>query len=173
MGKMDVYKAVLQRRSIRHFQKKEIPSESMDKLTDALIWAPSAGNLQSRKFYFIRDMEIKKKIAGAALNQGFIADAPLVVIGCTDSAISRRYGERGVHLYSIQDVSASLMCMMLVAFEEGLGTVWVGAFMEEDVGRVLSLPSNLRAVAIVPVGYPSKIPPPPPRVSKEEAVEFI
>ena len=77
---MDILEAVRKRRSIRNFQKKEIPEELVDKLTESLVWAPSAGNLQSRKFYFIRDEAVKRKIAGAALNQGFIADAPLVIV---------------------------------------------------------------------------------------------
>lgn len=169
---MDVYKAVLGRRSVRNFENKEIPKETVNKLVDALIWAPSAGNLQSRKFYFVSDMNIKIRLASAALNQTFIAEAPLVVVGCADSKISARYGERGVNLYSIQDVSVSLMCMMLTAYENGLGTVWVGAFDEKGVSKVLKLPGNLRPVAIVPVGYPSRIPAPPPRVSRDEAVEI-
>lgn len=169
---MDILKAVKERRSIRDFQKKEIPQDIIDKLIDALIWAPSAGNLQARKFYFIKDESIKKKIAAAALKQHFIAEAPLVVIGCTDSRIVYKYGERGIDLYSIQDVACSLMGMMLVAHENGLGSVWVGAFHEDVVSDILKLPRHLRPVAIVSIGYPSKIPSPPPRVSKEEAVEF-
>jgi len=169
---MDVLKAVKERRSIRDFQKKDIPENIIDKLIEALIWAPSAGNLQARKFYFIKDEGIKKKIAVAALNQHFLAEAPLLVVGCTDSRISHRYRERGVNLYSIQDVACSLMSMMLVAYENGLGSVWVGAFHEDAVFESLNLPKYLRPVALVAVGYPSKIPSPPPRVSKEEAVEF-
>ncbi|MBM4136149.1 MAG: nitroreductase family protein [Nitrospira sp.] len=169
---MEILKAVKERRSIRDFQKKEIPDGIIDKLIEALIWAPSAGNLQSRKFYFIRDEKFKKRIAAAALNQNFIAEAPLVIIGCTDSRISYKYGDRGVDLYSIQDVACSIMGMMLVAFENGLGSTWVGAFHENEVSKILNLPYNLRPVVIVPVGYPSKIPYPPQRVSKQEAVEF-
>lgn len=169
---MDVMTAIKGRRSIRDFQKKGISEALIDKLIEALIWAPSAGNLQSRKFYFIKDSRLKKDIASAALSQRFIADAPLVVIGCADSRISEKYGERGVELYSIQDVSVSLMSLMLTAYENGLGSVWVGAFRENEVFKILSLPSYLRPVAIVPVGYPSRIPSPPPRVSKKEAVEF-
>jgi nitroreductase len=169
---MDVAKAVRQRRSVRDFKAKDIPEDVMDKLIDALIWAPSAGNLQSRKFYFVRDEGLKKKLVNAALGQSFIARAPLVVVGCTDSRISYRYGERGVYLYSIQDVAVSIMGMMLVAVKEGLGSTWVGAFHEEDVARALDLPPNLRPVAIVPVGYSESIPEVPPRVSKKEAVEF-
>ncbi len=169
---MDILRAVKERRSVRDFQKKGIQQDIIDKLIEALIWAPSAGNLQARKFYFIQDAGLKKKIAKAALSQHFLAEAPLVIVGCTDSRISYRYRERGVYLYSIQDVACSLMGMMLVAYENGLGSVWVGAFQEEVVSDLLKLPKILRPVALVAIGYPSKIPSPPPRISREEAVEF-
>lgn len=169
---MDILKTIKKRRSIRDFTKREIRNDIIDNLIDALIWAPSAGNLQARKFYFVKDEGLKKKIAVAALKQHFLAEAPLVVVGCTDSRISYRYGERGVSLYSIQDVSCSLMGMMLVAHDYGLGSVWVGAFDEDAVSEILKLQKYLRPVAIVAVGYSSKVPSPPPRISKEEAIEF-
>src|SRR3990172_4389948 len=137
---MEILKSIRERRSIRNFQKKDIPKEIVDKLIDALIWAPSAGNLQARKFFFVKDAKLKKGIATAALNQDFIAEAPLVIVGCTDSRISNKYGDRGESLYSIQDVAASIMGMMLVAYDNGLGTVWVGAFREEEVFDLLNLP---------------------------------
>jgi nitroreductase len=170
---MNILRAVRERRSIRNFQKRNIPGELIDRLIEALIWAPSAGNLQARKFYFVKNEKIKNRIAAAALNQSFIAEAPMVIVGCTDSRISQKYGERGVNLYSIQDVALSIMGMMLVAHENGLGSVWVGAFREEEIARILALPRHLRPVSIVPIGYPSKIPNPPPRVSKKDAVEVI
>jgi len=169
---MEILKIIKERRSIRKFQKKEIPGEIIDKLIEALIWAPSAGNLQSRKFYFVFNQEIKEKLGEAALDQSFIAQAPLVIIGCTDDKISRRYGERK-KLYSICDVSASIENLMLLAIEIGLGTCWVGAFNEKEVSKILNLPGNLRPIAIIPVGYPAEKPETPLRVSKEEAVEFI
>ncbi len=170
---MDILRAVKERRSVRDFQRRNIPEELIEKLMEALIWAPSAGNLQARKFYFVKDEKTRKRLAAAALNQNFIGEAPLVIVGCTDSRISFKYGERGVHLYSIQDVALSIMGMMLVAYENGLGSAWVGAFREEEVVKILGMPKHLRPVAIVPVGYPSRIPNPPPRVSKKEAVEVI
>ncbi len=169
---MDVLKAVKERRSIRKFLKKGIPEDAIDKLIEAIIWAPSAGNLQSRKFYFIKNSELKQQLTSAAFGQNFIADAPLTIVACTDNKISKRYGERGAHLYSIQDVSVSIMNMMLIAHELGLGTVWVGAFDEWQVFEILQMPQNLRPVAIIPVGYPAKIPSAPRRVSKNEAVAF-
>ena len=88
---MGILKTIKERRSIRNFKEKEIPDDIVNKLIDALIWAPSAGNLQARKFYFVKDEALKKKIAVAALKQHFLADAALVVVGCTDSRISYRY----------------------------------------------------------------------------------
>jgi nitroreductase len=170
---MTVFDAVKERRSIRKFLPKEIPEDIVEKLKEALIWAPSAGNLQARKFYFVFNKEIKEDLARAALNQIFIAKAPLAIVACTDSNIGLHYGERGIHLYTIQDVSASIMGMMLVAHDLGLGTVWVGAFYEDEVARILKLPENLKPVAIVPVGYPSAIPRAPERISKEYAIETI
>ncbi|MEN2994723.1 MAG: nitroreductase family protein [Thermodesulfovibrio sp.] len=170
----EVLKAVKERRSIRSFLKKDIPEEVIRKIIEALIWAPSAGNLQARKFYFIKNQEMKIKLAYAALSQMFIAEAPVVIVGCIDKErIYPRYGERGVNLYAIQDVACSITNAMLVAHENALGTVWVGAFREEEVSRILKLPRNLRPVVILPIGYPAYIPTPPQRVSIKEAVEFI
>ncbi len=170
MGILDIIKG---RRSVRDFKDKEIPEEAVDALIDAILWAPSAGNLQSRKFCFIFNKDIKKRLAQAALNQSFIAKAPLTVVACSDQRIASRYGERGINLYSIQDVSASIENMLLTAYELGLGSVWVGAFIEDEVKDILNLPGNLRPVAIIPIGYPARIPRPPSRISKGEAVEFV
>ncbi|MEW6408603.1 MAG: nitroreductase family protein [Nitrospirota bacterium] len=170
---MTVFEAVKERRSVRKFLDKKIPQKAIESLIESIIWAPSAGNLQSRRFYFVFNREVKSQIAAAALNQRFIAEAPLTIVGCTDNRIRRYYGERGVSLYSIQDTAASIENLMLVAYELGLGSVWIGAFNELEVARILNLPDYLRPVAIVPVGYPNEKPYPPSRIPKSEAVVFI
>jgi len=169
---MPLLDTIKDRRSIRKFQKKEIPEEIIDKLIEALIWAPSAGNLQSRKFYFILNQEIKEKLAEAALSQSFIAQAPLVIVGCTNEKIALRYGDRGKNIYSICDVAASIQSMMLLAHEAGLGSCWVGAFNEKEVSKILNLSENLKPVAIIPIGYPAEKPSAPKRLLKTELIEF-
>jgi len=170
---MTILDAVKNRRSIRKFLQKEIPNTILEDLKEALIWAPSAGNLQSRKFYFVFEKKTKEKLAIAALNQNFILKAPLTIVACTDSHIRLHYRERGVNLFAIQDAAASIMGMMLVAHELGLGSVWIGAFDEIEVSKILNLPGNLRPVAMVPVGFPLSIPSAPPRVSTEYAIVTI
>jgi len=171
---MSILKVIKNRRSIRKFQQKEISKEIIDKLIEALIWAPSAGNLQSRKFYFVFNEKIKEDLSKASRDQwSFIAKAPLVIVGCTDEKKVEYYGERGKNLYSICDASVSIQNMMLLAHEQGLGTVWVGAFDEKEVGKILNLSDKLHPIVIVPVGYPVEKPSAPPRVSKSEAIQII
>ncbi|MDA8087626.1 MAG: nitroreductase family protein [Nitrospiraceae bacterium] len=170
---MNVYTAIKERRSIRCFEKKDIPQDAVERLIDALLWAPSAGNLQSRKFYFVRDAALKQRLGEEALGQRFLAGAPIVIVACADERAVSKYGPRGTGLYCVQDASISIMGMMLAAHELGLGSVWVGAFSEEGVSGVLDLPSWLRPVAIVPVGYPAETPRAPKRVSSREAVLFL
>lgn len=169
---MNVLEAVRRRRSIRSFLGKDVPEELLSLLIEALVWAPSAGNLQSRRFYIVKGEMLRKELAAAALNQSFVREAPVVVVCCTDSRIARSYGQRGTELYTIQDVAASIMCMMLTAEENGLGTCWVGAFHEREVMKVMDLPAGHRPVALVPVGYPSRIPKPTSRLPADEVVVF-
>ncbi len=186
---MSILETIKDRRSIRNFRDAHIPEEAVDALIEAIRWAPSAGNLQSRKFYFIFNDAVKAKLAGAvgnpgivsrlkklvktALNRNVVSRAPLVVVACLDRRIASRYGDRGEHLYGIQDVAVSTMNMMLVAQDLGLGSVWIGAFNEDDVAEIMDLPGNLRPVALIPFGYPASVPEPPPRLPKEEAVQIV
>lgn len=186
---MKILETIRGRRSIRDFMQRPIPEESIGALIEAIRWAPSAGNLQSRKFYFVFNEGLKKKLAAVsgnpgfssrvkgfiknALDRNFVSSAPLLVVACMDRGIFSRYGERGENLYAIQDVSASVMSMMLVAHELGLGSVWVGAFSEDAVAEILGLPENERPLTLVPVGYPAQTPPAPPRIAAEDAVKFL
>lgn len=171
--KVTVLDIIKKRRSIRRFLKKPIPQEIIDAMIDAAIWAPSAGNLQARKFYFVFNQEIKERIVKVSLGQTFIAEAPLAIVCCADLRIKRDYGNRGTDLYTLQDVAASIQNIMLVSCEYGLGSVWVGAFDEDKVCQVLNLPPYLRPVSIIPVGYPGETPPIPERIKKQDAVVTI
>lgn len=170
---MNVAESIKNRRSIRRFLDREIPSESVSKLIEAIQWAPSAGNLQARKFYFVYDQELREMLAVAAFGQMFIATAPLVVVACADHERISHYGKRGKELYVIQDVAVAGENIMLQACELGLGSVWVGAFNEEQVVKVLKLPEHLRPEAIIPVGYPAQQPIAPRRLGKDEIVEIV
>ncbi len=173
---MNILDIIRNRRSVRDFTAQKIPESAINALIEALRWAPSAGNLQSRKFYFVFNEEVRNKLAESGLREnfvGFIARAPLVVVACADHHIATHYKERGKNLYCIQDTAASIQNLLLAAHDLGLGTCWTGAFKEDTVSEILRLPENLRPVAIVPVGYPASTPKAPERVPMTDAVEVI
>ncbi len=170
---MDVLTAIRERRSVRKYEEREIPKEVAEQLAEAAVSAPSSGNLQSRKFFFITRREPKVQMVRAALDQWFIAEAPLVIVACADTYVARSYGQRGRELYAVQDATASVENILLAAVGLGLGACWVGAFRENQVAEALDLPIHLRPVAIVAVGYPAEEPTAPPKVKLEDAIEFV
>lgn len=170
---MEIFEAIKQRRSIRAYKREDVSEGEVKKLIDAARLAPSAGNIQPWEFVIIKDAEIKKKLATAALDQTFIKEASVVIVVCADEArSSRRYGNRGATLYCLQDTAAAIQNILLAAHALGLGTCWVGAFREELVKKALNTPLNMRPVAIIPVGHAAEKPRAPSRRVLEEIVHY-
>ncbi len=171
---MDLFEAIYRRQSIRSFEDKDVSDEVIKRLIAAACQAPSAGNLQTWRFYVVRERESKEELARAALNQRFVSQAPVVVVVCADLALAAAgYGERGVELYAIQDTAAAVENLLLAAYGEGLGTCWVGSFDEEEVREILRIPSSWRPVAIIPIGYPRRVERKPRRKTVDEVTTWI
>lgn len=170
---MDVFEAINKRRSTRRYKSENVSDEQVKKLLEAAIMAPSGGNMQPWDFIVVRDVEQKKALARAALGQMFIATAPVVIVVCANKPrTARRYGDRGVTLYSIQDTAAATENILLAATAMGLAGCWVGAFDDDAVSSVLGLPNYVRPVAIVPIGVPGESPRAPPRMSLSDITHY-
>ncbi|MEM2337995.1 MAG: nitroreductase family protein [Candidatus Bathyarchaeia archaeon] len=170
---MDVFEVIKGRRSIRAFQEADVPKEIVEKLIEAAMWAPSAGNIQPWEFVIVRNSETKRRLAEAALGQSFIEEAPVVIVVCADEERSARgYGTRGRTLYCIQDTAAAIQNIHLAAYSLGLGTCWVGAFREDEARKILGIPEGLRPVAIIPVGYPAESPQPRSRRPLKQIIHY-
>jgi nitroreductase len=171
---MDVLEAIKGRRSVRSFKsEKNVSEETVEELIGAARWAPSAGNIQPWEFIIVRRSEIKKRLSEAAFIQSFLEEAPVVIVVCADeNRSSKGYGQRGRTLYCIQDTAAAIQNIHLTAHSLGLGTCWVGAFKEEEASRILNLPQGIRPVALIPVGYPSKLPSPQSKRSVDQMVHY-
>jgi len=170
---LDVLEAIKERRSIRAFTDEKVSEKDVERLIDAARWAPSAGNTQPLELVVVKDMETKRKLSEAALNQTFIEKAPVVIVVCADlNRSSRGYGSRGERLYSIQDTAAATENILLAAQELGLATCWVGAFRDKEVAKAVKAPKNMKPVAIVPVGHPAERPLAPQKRSVNEIVHY-
>lgn len=144
---------ITHRRSIRSYDSKEIEPEKVDYVLNAFRKAPSAKNLQPWKLIVIKDRHKKNDLAIACNNQGFIAEAPVLLAACAKE--EEAYGVMGGYMNSYPiDIAIALEHLILAAAEKGLGTCWIGAFKEKLVKDILGIPENVRVVALTPLGYP-------------------
>ncbi|MEM2930194.1 MAG: nitroreductase family protein [Thermoproteota archaeon] len=161
-----MFECILKRRSVRSFSDKPVSREALDKVLEAALMAPSAGDIHPYRIVVVTDKDKIRRIAEAALSQVFISQAPVVIVYLISLDEASAYGRRGVELYSLLDVGASMENLMLAATNLGLSTCWIGAFDEKKVEEILNAPKGYRAVSLTPLGYPESIPsgrPPPPR----------
>ena len=161
---------IRKRQSVRAFTAQAVEAEKVSQVLAAANAAPSAGNLQGYEIFQITREKERTLLARAALDQFFVAQASVVLVFCANQARSAaKYRERGAGLYAIQDATIACTFAMLAATALGLGTVWVGAFDDAGVQRVLGR-QDLLPVAILPIGYPAERPDPTPRRSLADLV---
>ena len=116
-------------------------------------------------------IDYKNDLAIACNNQGFIAEAPIIIVACALEEAA--YGVMGGYMSSYPiDISIALEHLMLAATEVGLGTCWIGSFKENLVKGILGVPENIRVVALTPLGYPDREPRPVPRKELSEIVFY-
>ncbi|MBP1692664.1 MAG: nfnB [Chloroflexi bacterium] len=156
---MEFFELIQKRHSIRKFLDKPVAPELIERILQAVNRAPSAGNLQAFEIFLVQGQKQRAALAQAAFGQEFLLQAPVSLVFCTHPARSEwRYSQRGTSLYTIQDATIACTFAMLAAVDLGLGTVWVGAFDEQEVSRAIGDPPGLYPVAILPVGYPADQP---------------
>jgi nitroreductase len=159
---MDVFDTIKERRSIRTYKGERISKNKLEKLLEAARLAPSAANRQNWKFIVVENEEIKNQLVTASNNQVFIGTASHVIAGIGDSA----------QKWHQVDLAIALEHIVLEAVELGLGTCWIGAFNEDEVKRILKIPSDKKVVALLTVGIPAESPAARPRKALEEIVAY-
>jgi nitroreductase len=171
---LDVMECIKQRRSIRSFMHNPVPHDQLEKVLQAATWAPSAGNWQPWRFIVVIREELRRGLVKVASDQDFLCEAPAVIVVCAEpSRAEQTYGDRARELYCLQDTSAAIMNLMLIAHALGLGTCWVGDFNEAGVRKLLNIPEQFRPVALVPIGYPNETPNSRWRRPLREVVEYV
>lgn len=162
------------RHSIRNFINKPVSEEKIKRILEIVQTAPTAGNLQAYQVVVIQNNDIKEKLVGAALGQSFIKEAPIVMVFLAlPNESGKRYRQRGINLYAIQDATIACTHAMLGAQTLGLASTWVGAFNEEEVQKAINADQTQIPIAILPIGYAEKEPYPTQRRSIEDIARFI
>ena len=175
---MEFIDLALKRRSIRKYKSDPVPEEKLRYVLEAARIAPSWGNRQCWKYIIVTDESLRKKIierAGPApatsdgrpaRPRDWIAQAPIILVGCADPTMS---GNKEEKQYYLLDMGISMEHLILAAAEQGLGTCWIGGgFDETIVKQALEIPKEIRVVALTPLGYPDEVTEARSRMTLEE-----
>ena len=173
---MNVYDAIMTRRSTRRFQQKTVPDEVLTKLVQAGRFAPSGGNSQSTHFVVITDPDIlaeladlvQQAFAGMEVTEGMYASMASSInrskkggyvfhYGCPALIVTANLKDYG---NNIADCACALENMMILGNELDLGTCWINQlkWLNEDPAllqkfRQFGLRDNERIYGALAVGY--------------------
>ena len=172
---MEFYEVVKRRRSVRKFKPNRVDEKVLERILEAGLWAPSAGNLQPWRFVVVRNRTLKEKLAkihteysrkawgtfepeiakdlasrGGTWDKEYSANAPVWIVICYKLTSQRGFDENAF---------ASTWCaienILLAATAEGLGccpyTLTGGE--EQAIREVLPIPRDCRMAAIIHLGY--------------------
>jgi len=166
-----VYDVIMRRRTVRSFLDTPVEEEKVQQLLDAAIQAPSGGNIQPISIIRIEKPESRDKLARLAVNQPWVAKAPLCLLFCIDFHRTGKWaqaegatygGEKALmsFLLAYADVFCSAENAVLCATSLGLGTVYIGMVLAAmtEIRKEFGLPDKVVPVVALCVGYPKKIP---------------
>jgi nitroreductase len=140
---MEVFEAVKTLLAVRSYSNKSIPDEVVTRLLEAARLTGSSRNLQHWDFVVVRDSHTLQRLGQLASTGPYIAEAPLAIaVVVPDSAVGYIDGARAT-----QD-------MMLVAWEAGIGSNWVGNVNTDPIKELLNVPGDRMVLNIIPFGYP-------------------
>ena len=164
---MDFFELIQKRQSIRKWHDRPIERTKLNCIFEAINRAPSAGNFQSYEVYVVKTAERRKAIAAATWDQGFIADAPVMLVFCSHPS---RCDYPGAETYALEDTSIACTFAMLAVTALGLGAVWIGAFDPKAIAEAMKLPHGEIPIAILPIGHADEI---PERTARRGIEDFV
>jgi len=185
---MDIMEVIYARRAVRAFTAEPVDDQTLRRLIEAAIQAPSAVNQQPWSFFVVQDKALLARISREAKThmlrtspaglvshhfQELLSDpkfdifysAPVLIV---ISAVAESP-------WAVEDCALAAENLMLAARALGLGTCWIGfaqAWLGTPAGKAaLNMPAGYMPVAPVIVGHPKSLPPPVPR--KEPEIRWI
>ncbi|WP_434776155.1 5,6-dimethylbenzimidazole synthase [Pseudomonas oryzihabitans] len=168
-----VYRAIAERRDMRHFCGGEVPPEQLARLLGAAHQAPSVGLMQPWRFLRISDLVLRQRLhelveeercaTAEALGersddfmklkvQGILDCAEVLVAALMDGREAHIFGRRTLPEMDLASLSCAIQNLWLAARCEGLGMGWVSLFDPEAVRTLLEMPEGSQPAAILCLG---------------------
>ncbi|GGB98062.1 5,6-dimethylbenzimidazole synthase [Marinobacterium zhoushanense] len=168
-----VYRAIRERRDMRHFSSEPLPSDVLERLLQAAHMAPSVGLMQPWRFIRVTDSDLREQVralvererlaTAAALGEreqaflqlkvdGLDRCAELLVVALMDQRERHLFGRRTLPEMDLASVACAIQNLWLAARAEGVGVGWVSLFDPDALARLLHMPEGSKAVAILCIG---------------------
>lgn len=168
-----VYRAIAERRDMRHFAGGEVAPELLTRLLQAAHQAPSVGLMQPWRFIRITRPELRDAIHGLveaervrtaeALGErsdefmrlkveGIRDCAELLVAALMDGREAHVFGRRTLPQMDLASLACALQNLWLAARAEGLGMGWVSLFDPVALAELLGMPAGSQPVAVLCLG---------------------
>ncbi|AZD31122.1 5,6-dimethylbenzimidazole synthase [Pseudomonas chlororaphis] len=176
-----VYRAIAERRDMRHFVGGTVEPQVLRRLLEAAHQAPSVGLMQPWRFIRISDRPLRGQIqqlveeervrTAEALGErsdefmklkveGINDCAEVLVAALMDDRERHIFGRRTLPEMDLASLSCAIQNLWLAARAEGLGMGWVSLFEPAALAELLGLPAGAKPLAVLclgPVGefYPA------------------
>ena len=136
----EIINSLYNRKSVRVYEDKPIPSELKEIILESAIQAPTAGCQQLYTIIDVTDQNLKDKLAVSCDNQPFIAKAPMVLVFCADckkwydayieAGANPRKPGTGDLMLAVSDTVIAAQNAVVAAESLGIGSCYIGDIME-------------------------------------------
>jgi nitroreductase len=140
---MDVFEAIRTVLAVRSYRPDPIPHHVVLRILEAGRLTGSSMNRQPWHFVVVDDKATLQQVADLAQTGPYIAEAPLAIVVAA-----------GKTTFGVSDGSRAIQSMVLAAWEQGVGSNWVGFRGMEGIRGLLGLPEEYEILAVIPFGYP-------------------
>jgi len=168
-----VYRAIYERRDMRHFCGGSVADEVLQRLLSAAHHAPSVGFMQPWRFIRIRNQQLRldlhaliedeRVLTARALNeredefmklkvQGVLDAAEILVVALPPGREKHIFGRRTMPEMDLASASCAIQNLWLAARAEGLGMGWVSFFSPERLAQLLEMPTGSKPIAVLCLG---------------------
>ncbi len=123
----------------------------------------------SHELLLVKKGDLVSQLYRAAIEQEWVREAPVnLVITAVYERTTKRYGSRGIR-YVHMEAGHAGQNIYLQATAIGLATVAIGAFIDEDVRRIIGASEKEHPLYIMPLAKPRSI----YRLEEDKFIEYI
>ncbi|WP_010091515.1 5,6-dimethylbenzimidazole synthase [Burkholderia ubonensis] len=169
-----VYRAIFERRDMRHFTSAPVDPAVLARLLRAAHHAPSVGFMQPWRFIRITDpalrtrihalVEAERRATADALGErqdefmrlkveGVRECGELLVVALADGRERHVFGRRTLPEMDLASAACAIQNMWLAARAEGLGMGWVSLFDVDALRALLGMPDGAKPIAVLCLGH--------------------